>query len=579
MFGNFMNKIPVVRFVLVYFDIVKMELSSYPIKEEIMTTKKVCLNAWRNAHAVVTAVQGEVAARFIEISLYDHDKILDISDKTAAIYMTKPDKTIVYNECEILDAKNGLISVELTSQMSAVAGTICDCEIHVIDKNGSLLKILGLTIIIDRSLEDDKAIESSNEFTLLLKALKETDGLIEKVTEVLNEKLNEFDDTFENLAEQMKTQMTNWLAVKDEEILRKMQTVDDWLDNGDEQLQQVVTDAQNAVQTAVSQANAAADRANQAVDQMEQVAAELVDEAVNKQKNQPNGLAGLDSSGKLQQMPTALDVGAVSVETSVNGKPLAGNITLTAQDVKAIAAAEKNQANGVAGLNESGKLIQMPTASDVGAVSITTSVNGKSLTSNITLTAQDVNAITTTEKNQANGVAGLNESGKLIQMPTAIDVGAVPPSRTINGKALEGNITLTADDIGTSAIFLASHPVGDIYFTTNAANPGTRFGGTWAAWGGGRTPVSVNTADTNFNTVEKTGGEKTHTLTVAETPSHSHRINDIAIYGQGVTGFNFTSTSDGDWKGFYKNTEPTGGGQAHNNLPPYITCYIWKRTT
>ena len=151
-----------------------------------MTSKKVCLNVWRNAHAVVTAVQGEIAARWIEVSLYDHDKRLDISEKTAAIYMTKPDKTIVYNTCEILDAKNGLISVELTSQMSAVAGTICDCEIHIIDKNGSLLKILGLTIIIDRSLEDDKAIESSNEFTLLLKALKEADGLIDTVTEVLN---------------------------------------------------------------------------------------------------------------------------------------------------------------------------------------------------------------------------------------------------------------------------------------------------------------------------------------------------------------------------------------------------------
>ena len=189
-----------------------------------MTSKKVCLNVWRNAHAVVTAVQGEIAARWIEVSLYDHDKRLDISEKTAAIYMTKPDKTIVYNTCEILDAKNGLISVELTSQMSAVAGTICDCEIHIIDKNGSLLKILGLTIIIDRSLEDDKAIESSNEFTLLLKALKEADGLIDTVTEVLNEKLNEFDDAFDALSQQMQSQMKDWLAVKDEEILHKMQS-------------------------------------------------------------------------------------------------------------------------------------------------------------------------------------------------------------------------------------------------------------------------------------------------------------------------------------------------------------------
>ena len=58
-----MNKISVVRFVLVYFDKVKMGLSQYDIKEETMTSKKVCLNVWRNAHAVVTAVQGEIAAR------------------------------------------------------------------------------------------------------------------------------------------------------------------------------------------------------------------------------------------------------------------------------------------------------------------------------------------------------------------------------------------------------------------------------------------------------------------------------------------------------------------------------------
>ena len=221
----------------------------------------------------------------------------------------------------------------------------------------------------------------------------------------------------------------------------------------------------------------------------------------------------------------------------------------------------------------------MPTANDVGAVSVGTTVNGKALSGNITLTAQDVSAIASSERNQANGVAGLNESGKLIQMPTAADVGAVPTSRTINGKALTGNITITAADIGTSAIFLAAHPVGSLFETTVSTNPGTLYGGTWAAWGGGRTPVGVNTADTSFNTVEKTGGEKAHTLTVGETPSHSHLIYDVAVYGLAITGFNFASIPNGDWKGTAKNTEATGGGQAHNNLQPYITCYIWKRTT
>ena len=64
----------------------------------------------------------------------------------------------------------------------------------------------------------------------------------------------------------------------------KCKSVDDWLDNGDEQLQQAVTEAQTAVQAAVSQANTAADRANQAVEQMAQVAGELVEEAIFEQK-------------------------------------------------------------------------------------------------------------------------------------------------------------------------------------------------------------------------------------------------------------------------------------------------------
>lgn len=184
-----------------------------------------------------------------------------------------------------------------------------------------------------------------------------------------------------------------------------------------------------------------------------------------------------------------------------------------------------------------------------------------------------------TQKNQPNGIAGLNSNGKLIQMPTATDVGAVPTSRTINGKALTGNITITAADIGTSAIFLASHPVGSLFETTVSTNPGTLYGGTWAAWGGGRTPVGVNTADTSFNTVEKTGGAKTHTLTVQEIPNHDHDLNAV---NEGVD-----NPNGGYHPGWTFNKQytaqvmsaSTGGGQAHNNLQPYITCYIWKRTT
>ena len=50
------------------------------------------------------------------------------------------------------------------------------------------------------------------------------------------------------------------------------------------------------------------------------------------------------------------------------------------------------------------------------------------------------------------------------------------------------------------------YPVGSIYMSTKSTNPSTYFGGTWVAWGSGRVPVGINTSDSNFNTVEKTGG-------------------------------------------------------------------------
>lgn len=185
------------------------------------------------------------------------------------------------------------------------------------------------------------------------------------------------------------------------------------------------------------------------------------------------------------------------------------------------------------------------------------------------------------QKGKVNGIAGLDASGKLQQMPTVADVGAVPTSRTINGKALTGNITLTVDDIGTSTIFLVSHPVGSLFETTVSTNPGTLYGGTWAAWGGGRTPVGVNPADTDFKTVEKTGGEKTHVLTEAEIAPHSHI--ETVYWNAGESGTAHPAAIEaGDprkYGGLVARTENTGGGQAHNNLQPYITCYIWKRTT
>lgn len=123
------------------------------------------------------------------------------------------------------------------------------------------------------------------------------------------------------------------------------------------------------------------------------------------------------------------------------------------------------------------------------------------------------------------------------------------------------------------------YPVGSIYMSATMSTVDevqATFGGTWEAWGSGKVPVGVDPEDTDFNTVEETGGEKTHTLTVEEMPSHRHNI------GQTYSGYRLYqdgSAPNGIYTG-YATSEPTnyvGGGEAHNNLQPYITCYMFKR--
>jgi hypothetical protein len=124
-------------------------------------------------------------------------------------------------------------------------------------------------------------------------------------------------------------------------------------------------------------------------------------------------------------------------------------------------------------------------------------------------------------------------------------------------------------------ILTAVYPVGSLYINTSVAtNPATLFGfGTWVAHAPGRVLVGLDAGDPSFDTLGETGGAKTHTLTVDEMPSHTHTVSTYA---------NTTaSASMGGqtlWNTTTRTTSSAGGDQAHNNLQPYITVYMWTRT-
>jgi len=168
---------------------------------------------------------------------------------------------------------------------------------------------------------------------------------------------------------------------------------------------------------------------------------------------------------------------------------------------------------------------------------------------------------------------------------------AVNTKADINGNASEAFSATTANagtnttQVATTAFVGAAltaatinalvYPVGSIYFNAAVAtNPNTLLGfGTWAAYGGGRVMVGVHSSGT-FDGLNETGGAETHTLSVNELPSHTHSFAD----NTGTTNVSIDDIAHTITNRVTGTTGATGGGAAHNNIQPYITVYMWKRT-
>jgi hypothetical protein len=149
------------------------------------------------------------------------------------------------------------------------------------------------------------------------------------------------------------------------------------------------------------------------------------------------------------------------------------------------------------------------------------------------------------------------------------------------------NKTISLSNNTISGLLDFFYPVGTIYETTSSdldtvAKMNAHFGGTWEFYGAGRVLVAKST-DTEFDTIGETGGEKAHTLTIAEMPKHRHGINrafqknGFSIpYGTPTAGWGIPENRDVGGAPIDSLTD-TGGDGAHNNLQPYIVVYRYRR--
>lgn len=158
------------------------------------------------------------------------------------------------------------------------------------------------------------------------------------------------------------------------------------------------------------------------------------------------------------------------------------------------------------------------------------------------------------------------------------------------------------DESGNKVYPYPFYNVGDLYLTTNSANPSTILGGTWELFGPGRAIVCVNTNDSDFNAVKKTGGSKTHwhDVRLRLPMDYGDLLGEIfAVGGQyGLWSYqdnkyNREVSNEGNasflWNAGHtlSNSSPANGVRtstatsstsSSGNLQPFITCYIWIRT-
>lgn len=128
-------------------------------------------------------------------------------------------------------------------------------------------------------------------------------------------------------------------------------------------------------------------------------------------------------------------------------------------------------------------------------------------------------------------------------------------------------------EVNGKTIFDMVYPVGAIYISVNNVNPSVLFGGTWEQV----QDRFLLGAGSTFS-AGSIGGEANHTLTIDEMPRHNHEVDNLNASGN-VTPYMTVQAQEKKGYGGNVQTMFAGGGQPHNNMPPYLAVYIWKRVS
>ena len=149
----------------------------------------------------------------------------------------------------------------------------------------------------------------------------------------------------------------------------------------------------------------------------------------------------------------------------------------------------------------------------------------------------------------------------------------------VNGETIATAERMNHIEDGIADLYNAIFPIGQIVIKGDNEDYSNWLGFTWERTAVGKVLVGIDSTDTDFNTIGKTSGEKTHTLTIDEMPKHRHTQISANSGSSGLTGTTYTGLgwSTGNNESLNTAMQNTGGSQPHNNLQPYQVVAYWKR--
>ncbi len=425
-------------------------------------------------------------------------KPFEIEGARAVFSMKKPDNHVIEN---IIDVVEGKIAIDITEQMTSSYGK-AKFSITLLKDDISITTITGI-MKIDEAVIHPEDIESSDEYNIVVDILNKVIEAESAVNTVIK-KVEEASD----FADAAKTSATN--------AANSASTAIEKAHEADESASNAATSADDAANSAII----ATDKANDA-NTSSGNAATSADDAANS--------ANLAST-KATEASNSANTATIKATEATNSATNAQNYAIGDTD------SSKYYYEQVKTISESLSGALRP----IGTI---TFANLPSLASALEGDMYNISDEFTTNENFKEGSGNVIPAGANIYKTTDgyWDILAGTPVTSVNGQ--RGNVNITSESIGVS--FDKIYPVGSIYMSVNNVNPQSFFGGTWVAWGAGRVPVGVNTLETEFETVEKTGGAKTVNLQHSHTvDNHTHGMSHSHTVDSHTHGMSHSHTVD-----------------------------------